>query len=155
MNAIQERIMTRVVADPGTGCWLWEGTQQKGYGRISMLRDGGGRADLVHRVMYEASVGPISEGMQLDHLCRRHECVRPEHLEPVTPRDNTRRGTALITHCPKGHPYDKANTRVKAAGHRSCKACAVDKNRRVRSTPEGAEANRQRVQEWRDRRVGH
>lgn len=69
---------------PG-GCWLWTGSQDgKGYGKT-----GRGR---IHRIVYEELVGPIPDGLQLDHLCRVRNCVNPAHLEPVTGRENVRRG---------------------------------------------------------------
>jgi hypothetical protein len=50
-------------------------------------------------VYYEHHVGPIPDGLVIDHLCRVHNCVNPEHLEPVTPAENTRRGhLAKLTH---------------------------------------------------------
>lgn len=71
------------------GCWLWTGgTTTAGYGVYSVVK---GEMTTAHRIVYELLVGPIPEGMQLDHLCRVRRCVRPEHLEPVTPLVNTRR----------------------------------------------------------------
>lgn len=86
-----------------SGCWEWIGTlSSEGYGRFEK--------DLAHRVSYRRSVGPIPEGLQLDHLCRNRRCVNPEHLEPVTGRINTLRGETLPamnaakTECIHGHP---------------------------------------------------
>lgn len=36
-------------------------------------------------------VGPIPEGLHLDHLCRVRRCVNPAHLEPVTQAENNYR----------------------------------------------------------------
>jgi len=75
-------------------------------------------------------VGEIPEGLQIDHLCRVPACVRPDHLEVVTPRINVWRGrsdaakNALKTECPQGHPYDEKNTRRDWEGKRSCRECA-------------------------------
>lgn len=70
------------------GCWMWTAwCKPKGYGRIDWR--GYGRS--AHRVSYEFFVGPIPEGMHLDHLCRRTGCIRPDHLEPVTAAENNRR----------------------------------------------------------------
>lgn len=106
-------------------CWLWTGaTSEKGYGHFGA----GGRSRLAHRVAYELIVGVIPEGLTIDHLCRVRNCVNPDHLEPVTGAENTRRGHAGKhfadrTRCPKGHPYDEQNTRYSKRGTRVCKAC--------------------------------
>lgn len=71
-------------------CWLWLGASQElGYGLFFPER----RSPLgAHRFAYQALVGPIPEGLVLDHLCRVPACVNPTHLEPVTVAENTRRG---------------------------------------------------------------
>ncbi|MFF1336357.1 HNH endonuclease signature motif containing protein [Streptomyces sp. NPDC058290] len=82
---------------------------------------------LAHRWAYRDSRGDIPDGLELDHLCRHPACVRPDHLDPVTHAENVRRGRAGInsavkTHCPAGHAFDEANTRVRN-GKRECRAC--------------------------------
>lgn len=79
------------VVDTGyrTPCWLWRKTLgTKGYGRIKTGRT----SRPAHVVYYEHAHGPVPTGLQLDHLCRQHACVNPEHLEPVTNAENCRRG---------------------------------------------------------------
>lgn len=87
---LKERVLHRIVPEPMSGCWLWDGScDGQGYGEV---RDGGVTFK-AHRVVFEIFVGPIPEGMQLDHLCRNHACVNPfSHLEPVTPSVNFLRG---------------------------------------------------------------
>lgn len=68
-------------------CWNWTGALAKGYGRINCAGD----KWLAHRWSYEHHVGPIPEGLDIDHLCENTRCVNPEHLEPVTGAENTRR----------------------------------------------------------------
>ena len=123
---VVERIWNKVIIDPVSGCWNFTGASTKeGYGRIHL----DGRLQLPHRVMYEKLIGPIPNGLELDHSCRNPSCCNPEHLEPVTPQVNQLRGNtvssrnALVTCCPKGHPYDKENTRVRPDGSRNCKEC--------------------------------
>ena len=80
-------------------CWIWAaGRMKDGYGR---LRIGPRRAVLAHRFAYEQLRGPIPESAELDHLCRVPSCVNPEHLEPVSHRENCRRGLRGIL--AKGH----------------------------------------------------
>lgn len=77
------------VIDPETGCWIWlMNRNPKGYGTVWHE----GRCWLAHRLSYTLTIGPIPEGKQLDHLCKRPWCVRPDHLEPVTNTENQRRG---------------------------------------------------------------
>ena len=109
------------------GCWLWLGTRDRdGYGSFR-----GSRSDekvRAHRWSYERYVGPIPDGLTIDHLCRNPSCVNPEHMEPVTKGENTLRGNgaparnARKTHCNRGHPFDEANTRI-WKGKRACREC--------------------------------
>src|SRR5215831_12353743 len=49
------------------------------------------------RVVYEKWRGKIADGLQLDHLCRLRRCVNPNHLEPVIPKVNLSRSSAIST----------------------------------------------------------
>jgi hypothetical protein len=89
----RERIVNFVVLDEA-GCWNWDGARSsKGYGRtfFGSRIDGSRRALSTHRVAYEAWIGPIPDGLQLDHLCENKACCNPWHLEPVTNAENKRR----------------------------------------------------------------
>lgn len=125
-----DRILARVVnvRHGDWDCWMWQGGKTKaGYGMIWL----GGKKEYVHRAIYQLLVGPIPDGLQLDHLCRNRACCNPKHLEPVTNRENCLRGMAPLvngqnsrskTHCPAGHPYDAANTLI-FRNQRLCRAC--------------------------------
>ena len=108
-----------------TGCWVWMGhIRADGYGWF--YKDG--RAKLAHRAAYELLVGAVPAALELDHLCRMRHCVNPAHLEAVTRLENVRRGEGgkhniVKTHCPRGHPYDEANTYPIPSGGRGCRAC--------------------------------
>lgn len=110
----------------GEGCWLWTAsTRSSGYGSFW---DGERRVS-AHRWAFESVRGPIPEGLVLDHLCRVRLCVRPDHLEPVTNRENLFRGAGITAenvrkmHCPVGHEYTAENTYTDRRGRRTCKAC--------------------------------
>lgn len=87
-DLLPPRMAAKVRVSAG-GCWLWTGAiQTRGYGSTGI---GGGRTGLAHRVAYVALVGPIPQGLTLDHLCEVKRCVNPAHLEPVTAAENLRR----------------------------------------------------------------
>jgi hypothetical protein len=112
-------------------CWVWTHPLRKdGYASFWLE----GRQRYAHCVAYEFWVGPIPEGKQLDHLCRRRHCIHPSHLEPVTQHENLRRSGAwehwrAKTHCPHGHPYDEENTFINAKGSRMCRTCTRERTR--------------------------
>lgn len=114
------------------GCWLWEGgTISTGYGIFNAGRPS---PVLAHRFAYEDVVGQIPEGKHLDHLCRVILCVRPDHLEPVTNRENTRRGLKgiLQTHCKQGHPLTEDNLYYRAnSDQKRCRECQRGHSRRA------------------------
>ena len=123
-----ERFWSKVDVSAPNECWEWTaGRNSTGYGTFRIGRDMRG----AHRVAYELSVGPIPEGLQIDHLCRNVTCVNPAHLEPVTQRENSLRGVspaavnATKTHCPKGHEYTPENTEMDSGGRR-CRICRRD-----------------------------
>jgi hypothetical protein len=85
------RIINCISVDDN-GCWIWRlRTEPEGYGRLTV---DGKDGYLAHRFVYEQLVGPIPDGLHLDHLCRVRSCVNPEHLEPVTPQENLHRSWA-------------------------------------------------------------
>lgn len=118
------RLLSWVDADVDAPCWRWKGQiSNGGYGLMSLTRKGHQRMMSAHRVSYMLLVGPIPDGLTLDHLCRNRWCVNPDHLEAVTLQVNMSRGAhALKTHCPQGHPYDEANTYMNGSS-RDCRAC--------------------------------
>ena len=107
-----------------SGCWEWIGARNDaGYGQFWLH----GKMIGAHRFMYEQMHGPIPGGLVIDHLCRNPSCVRPDHLEVVTMRENALRGEAPAivlyksSRCKAGHPLDDAY--VRNNGKRMCRRC--------------------------------
>jgi hypothetical protein len=132
MKSTEERFWEKV--DASGSCWLWTAAKmQAGYGVFGVTH---ARVVLAHRFAWEWLVGPIPQGLELDHLCRVPQCVNPDHLEPVTPRVNKLRGQspsalhARKTHCPQGHPYAGRNLYVAPSGQRGCRECNRANQRR-------------------------
>lgn len=111
MDCIARRVFRRVEIDPETGCWIFTGALNRGYGRVALTPT---RLMYAHRVMYLALVGDIPDGMQLDHLCRVPACCNPLHLEPVTQRENVMRGEGFAA----------AHAENRDCGFAGCKNCA-------------------------------
>ena len=132
-NATINRVLKKI--EKTSGCWLWTGSiDGVGYGRIW----NGIKMTGAHRVVYELLVGPIPDGLQLDHLCRVRHCVNPSHLEPVTCRENLLRGVGVSakaarqTHCIHGHELTEENIYRwgKRPNARYCKICIKIRNDR-------------------------
>lgn len=145
---LQDRLLSRIVVAE-SGCWLWTGCLSSGYGRIGIAGSDTGYA---HRVSYELFVGPIPEGMVVDHTCHNatdclggkscvhRRCVNPAHLECVTQGDNIRRSPqrggkfrGRMTHCHQGHEFTPDNTRISSSGARVCRACCNARARKYQS----------------------
>lgn len=136
MMPLPERVATRIAPNP-SGCWEWVGARTGGttggYGSIRIEPGSGPRVG-AHRLVYEILIGRVPDGRELDHLCRNRGCVNPDHLEPVTHRENLLRGETIIaiqaarTRCPQGHRYDYADRR----GWRGCRRCRREHRRRFR-----------------------
>jgi len=113
-----ERFDSKVVADGD--CLIWTaGKSGSGYGVFDWKR----RSVSAHRFAYTMIVGPIPEGLQVDHLCHRRLCVNPAHLRCVTAKENIANApnhSAQRTHCPRGHKYSHRNIN----GDRCCAICA-------------------------------
>ena len=122
------------------GCWIYDGyISTTGYGMRSYM----GRPTQAHRAYYRHYIGEIPEGNELDHLCRVRSCVNPDHLEPVTRLENSRRGEGgraraaqmrAKTHCAQGHAFDQDNTLIAKNGWRRCKACMAAQNKKWRES---------------------
>ncbi|MER7788592.1 HNH endonuclease signature motif containing protein [Streptomyces sp. NPDC097640] len=130
-------------------CWTWTGEiTPKGYGVLQV----NGRRVLAHRASYEAHVGPVPEGLVIDHVCHdksciagdacpHRRCINPAHLQPVTNAVNILRGVgvgavnAQKTHCIRGHEFTPENILRQPPNwpggpdRRSCRTCRREQNR--------------------------
>ena len=72
-------------------CWLWTARSRTGrkneYGQVRI----NGKTKPAHRAVWETLVGPIEDGLVMDHLCKNTLCVNPDHLQPVTQAENAKR----------------------------------------------------------------
>ena len=137
------RILKRVEISPWSQCWLWNGGTKDGYAQVVTKSPETGRKVVRrgHRLIYEHLVGPVPDGLDLDHLCRNRECVNPAHLEPVPRGENVLRGATIAaankakTHCSRGHVFDESNTYVRPVTSgvgRMCRTCNKLTRKRLR-----------------------
>ena len=121
----------RLIPEPNSGCWLWDGAvNNDGYGTIFR----GGKQHKVHRLAWEEAHGPIPDGLNVCHTCDVPACCNPAHLFLGSQQDNMQdclgkgrfKGgsflNALKTHCPQGHEYTPENT-LTYRGMRTCRQC--------------------------------
>lgn len=138
MTAIdyRSRFWSKVDVGCEWDCWAWTASKcRDGYGTYGVE----GKTLSAHRVSFELLRGVIASGLELDHLCGARGCVNPDHLEPVTHRENVRRGKLGRTtaarqlgksHCPSGHAYSGENLYI-WKGQRMCRTCRRASNKRA------------------------
>lgn len=126
--------MERLHFEPMSGCWIWgAAATYGGYGLYHPPNNG--KRILAHRYSYELHKGVIPDGMDLDHLCRNRACCNPDHLEPVTPKENNLRSmspwaiNARKKTCIHGHPLDGIEKR----GYRFCRVCNNKRNQECKA----------------------
>lgn len=136
-QASDMRRLLEKVAIGEDGCWRTTGSVTgKGYARFRF----DGRSGHGHRFAYLALVGPIPDGLELDHVCRVRHCVNPAHLEPVTHLENLKRrkpseewARSQPTHCVNDHEYTRDNTYNRPNGKRDCRICKNAEKARYRA----------------------
>src|SRR5688500_904159 len=142
---ITDRFSAKVSPPNSEGCILWNaGMHSDGYGTFIIGR----KVHKAHRVSYTLEYGRIPEGLELDHTChtrdksckggitcKHRRCVNPQHLEPVTPRENYLRGRSTAkanadkTHCKYAHAFTADNIYGASQRRRPCKACTQRRNK--------------------------
>lgn len=130
--------------DASGDCWEWTGRlNSSGYGSLSVKIDGKWRNRMAHRLVWVTLVGPVPDGLTLDHLCRVRHCVNPDHLEPVTQKVNNARGYGPPSKnikklvCIRGHDDWRLKPhKASGSSYRFCRSCmrADSKRRPSRST---------------------
>lgn len=126
--SVESRFWSKV--EKTDGCWLWKASKSPlGYGRFWIPSEHQVRP--AYRYAYELLKESVPMGKELDHLCRNRACVNPDHMEPVTHRENIMRGDSPKalgwgkSTCPKGHPLVEGNLAPYELklGHRKCLTC--------------------------------
>jgi hypothetical protein len=119
------------VEDMPNGCRLWRGGTAWGYGNFWV----DGRTRRAHRWIWEQTVGPIPDGLVLDHLCGDRGCVEVRHLEVVTQTENMRRihERGIGRGCPHGHDASEIAVKIfQGVLTRYCRACHRERARERR-----------------------
>ena len=81
-----DRFWSRVDTRDMNGCHPWTaGKLPAGYGYMSVDPSPG--CSLAHRIAYHNLVGPIPEGMTIDHICHNTACVNVDHLRLATDKE--------------------------------------------------------------------
>lgn len=137
---IEPRLERYSIPEPNSGCYLWlAAVSSEGYGLLSV----GDRLRPAHLIAYELAKGPVPEGLELDHLCRVRSCINPNHLEPITHRENVIRGLVpSVTRnrinfnapCPRGDDHHVIwYTRGNGKRQKECRTCKAERKRNAKS----------------------
>lgn len=131
-DGLKEKFMSKIHLNKKTGCWLWKaGKIGTGYGACYVK----GVQLLTHRLSYRVQNGNIPLKLELHHKCETRNCCNPDHLKPVTHRENLLLGRTTIasigvskTHCPQGHPYAPSSL-IPRKPYRYCKICNLRRSK--------------------------
>jgi hypothetical protein len=136
-SRLPERFWLKVRINPITGCWPWVAARGTTGGYAQYKHDGSMK--YAHKVAYEVLVGEVPpETPDLDHLCEVRHCVNPDHLEPVTHKENVMRGQgwapilAARRYCQNGHEFTADNIYIdpRRSGTRACRQCRYESTKK-------------------------
>jgi HNH endonuclease len=138
--SVRERLEKLYIPEPNSGCWIWIGSiESLGYGRFKPDGRRKSKMKKAHVVSYQEFKCDVPDGLELDHLCRVRCCINPEHLEPVTRKENIRRSPIALaaiwarrTHCSNGHPLSGDNLVKTTENRRRCRICLNKRYREKR-----------------------
>lgn len=161
---VKRRLLEIVIEKNDNGCWIVGPPYTKGYRgfAISGIGPTGRLGTFAHRASYMAFKGRIPEGLQVDHKCRNTHCINPDHLRPLTQRDNVLAGVGVASEnakkkfCKRGHPLSGDNLRIvktkNSSGFaRNCKACAKMHDERYRKIRRATRASLSEPRQEEDR----
>lgn len=139
-SIVSQRFFDHADIRDSNECWNWMGAcdSKEKYGKLTGFLNDGRKCRWLwaHRVSWWIYRGEIPDNLHIDHLCRNRRCVNPDHLEPVTTVENTRRGHSHVPpgaryaarkYCKHGHKFTPSNTRIKLTKYgqiRGCRKCA-------------------------------
>ena len=95
----------------------------KGYGVFYYE----GKERRAHRMAWMFEGGTVPAGFELDHLCRKRDCVNPTHLDLVTHRVNTQRAAWHSPFCRNGHMWSENALWEQGGRRRRCRSCQRDR----------------------------
>lgn len=139
---VVERFWSKVTKNGPEDCWIFRGCEREGYGKFGV----DARVVDAHRFSYQITHGPIPKGHHIHHTCKTRNCVNPDHLRALTPKEHSRlhNHKGIPDHCPKGHEMNEANTLivVRRENGSECWFCRTCNRERQRSISAETRAHR-------------
>lgn len=122
---LRDHFDSKLIVGHSGGHWsLATKKNNKGYHVISI---GDSKRKYGHVVAHELFIGPVLDGLDVDHQCDTTWCCNPQHLKAMTRSENIRRayqlcGAKLHDMTNPDNYYQRSN------GGRLCKPCNQRRN---------------------------